>query len=51
MTQGAASKSFKKKKSIGAALADEILLAYRMDQGSQAISKKLELERQADSSR
>lgn len=51
MTQGAYSKSFNKKVSITKALAEEIMKAYRIDQGSQAISKKLELERQADSAR
>jgi ribosomal protein S7 len=33
------------------ALADEIIAAYRLDPASFAISKKLELERQADASR
>ena len=51
MTQGAYAKSFNKKVSITKALAEEIMKAYRIDQGSQAISKKLELERQADSAR
>ena len=51
MTQGAYSKSFDKKTKIQEALADEIMKAYNIDQTSQAISKKLELERQADSSR
>ena len=51
MTQVAYSKSFNKKTKIEEALADEILKAYNIDQTSQAISKKLELERQADSSR
>ena len=52
MTQGAYQKSFGKKKSMVAALSDEILAAYNMEQaGSHAISKKLELERQADASR
>jgi small subunit ribosomal protein S7 len=51
MTQGSFQKSFGKKKSIQDALADEILKAYQMDQASAAISKKLELERQADASR
>ncbi|MBI2148485.1 30S ribosomal protein S7 [Candidatus Woesearchaeota archaeon] len=51
MTQGAYSKSFGKKKGIAQALAEEIMKAYNTDQTSQAISKKLELERQADSSR
>lgn len=51
MTQGARQKSFNKKKSMESALADEIINAYSMSQNSLAISKKLELERQADSSR
>jgi small subunit ribosomal protein S7 len=51
MTQGAYQNSFGKKKAIEQALADEILKAYKLDQGSAAISKKLELERQADASR
>lgn len=51
MTQGAYSKSFNSKKTIVSALADEIIKAYRIDQASQAIAKKLELERQASSSR
>jgi len=37
--------------SIERSLANEILAAYRVDQSSSAIQKKLELERQADSSR
>lgn len=49
--QGAYSKSFGKKISIAEALADQLLKAYNLDQACQAISKKLELERQADSSR
>ncbi len=51
MTQGARQKSFNKNKSIESALADEIIAAYSMSQNSQAISKKLEIERQADASR
>jgi len=51
MVQGAYTKSFGKKVSMSRALADEILKASNEDQASQAISKKLELERQADSSR
>jgi small subunit ribosomal protein S7 len=51
MTQGAFHKSFNSKKSIINSLADEILGAYRLSQTSNAISKKLEVERQADSSR
>ncbi len=48
---GAYNRSFGKKTKIENALAEEILLAYRCDQGGFAVSKKLELERQADSSR
>lgn len=51
MTQGAYQASFRKKKSIQQALAEEIVAAYNTDQKSSAISKKLELERQADASR
>lgn len=51
MTLGAYSRSFGKKIKVQEALANEIFDAYNSDQGSQAISKKLELERQADSSR
>lgn len=51
MVQGAYSKCFNKKKSIEEALADEIINAYKLSQNSQAIQKKLEVERQADSSR
>lgn len=51
MTQGAYQKSFNSKKSIVAALADEIIAAYNLSSNSAAISKKLELERQADASR
>jgi small subunit ribosomal protein S7 len=49
--QGARQKSFNKKRSMEDALADEIMNAYTASQNSVAISKKLELERQADSSR
>ncbi len=51
MTQGAYKASFNKKKSASAALADEIMAAYNMDQKSVALAKKLEVERQCDSSR
>ncbi len=51
MTQGAYSKAFDSKKKIEQSLAEEIIKAYRMDQTSQALGKKLEVERQADSSR
>jgi len=49
--QGAYERSFKKKTAIENALAEEILAAYNADSKSVAIGKKLELERQADSSR
>ena len=51
MTQGAYHKTFNTKKKIVNTLADEITAAYRMNPASHAISKKLEIERQADSSR
>lgn len=51
MTQGAYQKSFGNKKSAEQALADEILLAFELSPNSAAISKKNELERQADASR
>ena len=44
-------KSFNSKKDAASALADEIVAAYQASQTSVAISKKLELERQADASR
>src|SRR3990167_9036716 len=51
MTQGAYHKSFNTKKSIEACLADEIINAYRLFNTSNAIARKLEVERQADASR
>ncbi|PIN68198.1 30S ribosomal protein S7 [Candidatus Woesearchaeota archaeon CG11_big_fil_rev_8_21_14_0_20_57_5] len=51
ITQGSYQKSFNSKRSIVDTLADEIFNCYQMSQNSAAISKKLELERQADSSR
>ena len=51
MTQGAFKAAFNKKKSSAQALADEILAAYNLSNASLAISKKIEVERQADSSR
>ena len=51
MTQGAYHKSFNSKKSIEACLSDEIISAYKLYNTSNAISKKLEVERQADASR
>lgn len=51
MTQGAYQKSFNSKKSIVNTLTEEILNAYNLSMSSNAIAKKHELERQADSSR
>ncbi|MGV8168857.1 MAG: 30S ribosomal protein S7 [Candidatus Nanoarchaeia archaeon] len=50
-TQGAKQKSFNNRKSVEAALADEIINAAQLSPNSLAVSKKLELERQADASR
>ena len=51
MTQGAFHKSFNSKKSIETCLTEEIINAYQMSQASNAIARKLEVERQADASR
>lgn len=51
MVQGAFGKSFNTKKSEEDSLAEEIIAAYELSQVSNAISKKLEIERQADASR
>ncbi|MFH1590646.1 MAG: 30S ribosomal protein S7 [archaeon] len=51
MVQGAYSKSFNTKKSLISALADEIMAAYTLSTTSHAIGKKMEFERQTDSSR
>ena len=51
MCQGAYQKSFNNKAAIESTLADEILNAFNLSQNSAAISKKLDTERQADSSR
>lgn len=51
MSQGAYHRSFNSKKSMVDCLAEEIISAYKFDRGSNAVSKKLELERQADASR
>ena len=50
-TQSSYQKSFNSKKPIEECLAEEIVNAYNLSQNSAAISKKLELERQADASR
>ena len=51
MTQGAYHRAFNTKKSIVNSLAEEIINAYRLSNASNAIAKKLEIERQADASR
>jgi len=51
MAQGARQKSFNKKKNMQAALADEIVNSFNKLSTSLAISKKMEIERQADASR
>lgn len=51
MTQGSYHKAFNSKKAIEEFLADEIINAYKCSAASNAIAKKHEIERQADSSR
>ena len=51
MIQGAYGKTFNAKKKEEEALAEEIIAAYELSQNSNAVSKKLEIERQADASR
>ena len=51
MAQGVYQKTFGTKKDASEAWADEIIAAYGLSSNSAAIQKKLELERQADSSR
>lgn len=51
MVQGAFAKAFNSKKEAVNALADEIIAAYQVSNSSNAIKKKLDTERQADSSR
>ena len=51
MIQGAYQKSFNSKKKATETLADEIINASNSNAASNAISRKLELERQADTSR
>lgn len=51
MTQTSFQKAFNSKKSIVAALSDEIINAFNLSGQSGAIAKKLEMERQSDSSR
>ena len=51
IAQGSYVKSFGHKKPIEDCLADEIIAAYKLSNDSFAVSKKLEVERQSDSSR
>jgi small subunit ribosomal protein S7 len=51
MTQGSYAKTFNAKRGAAQTLADEIINAYQLQATSSAISKKLELERQADAAR
>lgn len=51
MTQGTYAKTWNSKKGASMALAEEIMNAYALNSASAAISKKLELERQADAAR
>jgi small subunit ribosomal protein S7 len=51
LTQSAYQKSFNSKKSIVSCLAEELIAAFQNSGMSGAIAKKLEMERQADSSR
>lgn len=51
MVQGAYNKSFNSAKAIEDALADEIMAAWNMSNTSNAIAKKIDVERQSDSSR
>ncbi len=51
MVQGSFQKSFNKKTKFHEALADEIMKAFANDNKSAAIAKKMEVERQAESSR
>ncbi|MCF7860864.1 30S ribosomal protein S7 [Candidatus Woesearchaeota archaeon] len=51
MAQGTSHKSFNSKKDAVSYLSEEIINAYNLSQKSAAIAKKLELERQSDSSR
>ncbi|MBI2664859.1 30S ribosomal protein S7 [Candidatus Woesearchaeota archaeon] len=51
MVQGAYGKSFNSKRNIIETLAEEIINASKSSAGSNAISRKLEIERQADTSR
>jgi small subunit ribosomal protein S7 len=51
MVQGSYQKTFNAKRGAAEALASEIINAYQLSGQSAAVSKKLELERQADAAR
>ncbi|MBN2454671.1 30S ribosomal protein S7 [Candidatus Woesearchaeota archaeon] len=51
MVQGSFARSFNSKRGAVDALAEEIINAYQCNSGSNAIARKLEIERQADTSR
>ena len=51
MAQATRKNSFRSKKNAATALADEMIAAYNKSSNSAAISQKIDLERQADSSR
>lgn len=51
IVQGTYQKSFNSKKSAADCLADELINAYNLSNNSACVAKKLEVERQADSSR
>lgn len=51
MIHGAQDKSFNKKKKLAEALADEIIAASNDSNESTAVSKRIEIEKQADSAR
>jgi small subunit ribosomal protein S7 len=51
MTQSAYAKTFNAKREASDSLANEIIAAYQLSSMSTAVSKKLELERQADAAR
>ncbi len=51
LVQGSYAKCFKSRKTLATALAEEIINAANLSQLAQVIAKKLEAERQADSSR
>jgi len=50
-TQGAYTKSFNSRRKIEDCLAEEIISAWKLDPKSNAIQKKLDVERQADAAR